>query len=108
MDQRIARGVHRIVQDRAYPFFYNPMWSLLGDGSRGAPGTFFYQNGEHQVYFWNMFDQVFLRPTLLDRFRMDDLAILDHNGVQSLLTETGRPSARVGSDHLPLLFRLTL
>ncbi len=108
MDRRIAKTEFRTVQGRRYPYFYNPMWGLLGDGSRGAPGTYFYQKAEHQVYFWNTFDQVVVRPALLDRFRMDDLAIIDHNGRESLLTESGRPNVNVGSDHLPIIFRLSL
>jgi hypothetical protein len=107
MDRRIAQGGSRTVQDREYPFFYNPMWSLLGDNSPGPPGTFYYQRAEHRVYFWNMFDQVLVRPALLDRFRLDELAIIDHNGKQSLLTDAGRPNATIGSDHLPVRFRLS-
>jgi hypothetical protein len=108
MDRRIAQVGSRVVQDCEYPFFYNPMWSFFGDGSPGPPGTHFHQRAEHRVYFWNMFDQVLVRPELLDRFRMDRLAIIDHNGTESLLTDAGRPNPRIGSDHLPIRFRLTL
>ncbi len=108
MDRRIAKGGSRVVQDCEYTFFYNPMWSFLGDCSPGPPGTVYHQRAEHRMYFWNMFDQVLIRPELLDRFRMDGLAIIDHNGVESLLTDAGRPNARIGSDHLPIRFRLSL
>ena len=53
------------------------MWGLLGDGSRGPAGTFFHRHAEQEAYFWNMFDQVLVRPALLDRFDFKDLAILD-------------------------------
>jgi endonuclease/exonuclease/phosphatase family metal-dependent hydrolase len=108
MDRRIALGGSRFVQDSEYIFFYNRMWSFLGDCSPGPPGTLYYQRAEHRVYFWNMFDQVLIRPALLDRFRIDGLAIIDHNGAESLLADAGRPNARIGSDHLPIRFRLSL
>jgi endonuclease/exonuclease/phosphatase (EEP) superfamily protein YafD len=108
MDREVAKRVTRIVQERSYPFFYNPMWSLLGDATPGPPGTLYHARAEHKVYFWNMFDQVLVRPALLDRFRMDDLAIIVDNGGESLRTDAGRPNTRTGSDHFPILFRLSL
>ena len=36
MSRRIARRGGRTVEREHYPFFYNPMWSLLGDVSPGA------------------------------------------------------------------------
>ncbi len=108
MDRRVAQRVTRVVQGREYSFFYNPMWGLFGDGSRGPAGTFFHSRSEQKVFFWNMFDQVLIRPALLDCFRMDDLAIIDHTGDQSLLTASGIPDRSAGSDHLPILFRMSL
>jgi exonuclease III len=108
MSRTIARRETRIVQQREYSFFYNPMWSILGDGTPGPPGTFYYHSGEQTIFFWNMFDQLLVRPALLDRFRIDELAIIDHTGVHSLLTDSGLPNRSAGSDHLPILFRLSL
>ena len=108
MDRRIAREGSRVVQGREYPFFYNPMWGLLGDGSRGPAGTFFHRHAEQEAYFWNMFDQVLVRPALLDRFDFKDLAILDDTGAERLVKDSGVPDRDVGSDHLPVLFRLNL
>jgi Endonuclease/Exonuclease/phosphatase family len=108
MDRRIVQRRSRIVQDRKYPFFYNPMWCRFGDGTAGPAGTFYHTRAEHKVYFWNMFDQVLVRPELLDRFAMDDLAIVDHTGERSLLTAAGLPDKHYGSDHLPVLFKLVL
>jgi endonuclease/exonuclease/phosphatase (EEP) superfamily protein YafD len=107
MSRRIARRETRIVQGREYPFFYNPMWNLLGDETPGPAGTFYHPRSEHKVYFWNMFDQVLIRPSLLDRFRMEDLAIIQHTGEQALLTDAGIPNRAIGSDHLPILVRLS-
>jgi hypothetical protein len=84
------------------------MWGLLGDGSRGPAGTFFHRHAEQEAYFWNMFDQVLVRPALLDRFDFKYLAILDDTGAERLVKESGVPDRDVGSDHLPVLFRLNL
>ncbi len=108
MDRRVARESSRVVQGKEYPFFYNPMWGLLGDGSRGPSGTYFLRQAEQEVYFWNMFDQVLVRPALLDHFDFNDVAILDHTGAESLVNDSGVPDRNVGSDHLPVHFRLNL
>lgn len=106
MDRRIAARGKRTVGDRSYEFFYNPMWSLLGDASRGPPGTYYLRQSEQVAYFWHMFDQVLVRPSLLPVFHNEDLAILDDDGASSLLTKSGVPDEDIGSDHLPILFRL--
>lgn len=105
MSKGVALRESRRVQDRDYDFFYNPMWSHFGD-SRGRPcGTHYYEKAEHVNYFWNIFDQVLLRPHLLAGFS-DDLQILTKAGDTSLLDRNGRPNRDVASDHLPLIFGL--
>src|SRR6185503_19075534 len=105
--RKVAERRTRTVQRREYPFFYNPMWSHFGDGNEGPSGTFYRNRSEHVTFFWNMFDQVLLRPELLSIFRNEDLKILSACGERSLLMG-GVPDARRASDHLPLLFRLDL
>jgi hypothetical protein len=108
MCRRIAQEGSRKVQGREYTYFYNPMWGLLGDASPGPPGTHYHRPPVHKTYFWNMFDQVLIRPDLVDRFDNEDLQILESDGNTSLLTANGLPDVRVASDHLPLLFKLNL
>ncbi|HEY3278123.1 MAG TPA: endonuclease/exonuclease/phosphatase family protein [Syntrophorhabdaceae bacterium] len=105
MSSKIARRIARTVQGEDYPFFYNPMWNFFGDRTPGPPGTYYYNNAEHKVFFWNIFDQVLIRPELLDNFIADELRILESDGAHSLLSETGLPK---GSDHLPILFKLDI
>jgi hypothetical protein len=88
--------------------FYNPMWSLFGDWSPGPAGTYYYSNSEHRVFFWNIFDQVLIRPDLLDRFSNEELKVLDSDGNVSFLSPRGVPNVKLGSDHLPILFKLEL
>ena len=79
MSQGIAQRGSRTVQGKAYPFFYNPMWSYLGDASAGPPGTFYYENAQHKTFFWNMFDQILLRPDLLEFFAAENLQIVERS-----------------------------
>lgn len=108
MSRRIAQRGARVIQKRKWPFFYNPMWSLLGDESPGPPGTYYYTRPEHKVFFWNMFDQVLIRPDLLHLFNSEDLEILQSDGDISFLSSRGLPDRNVASDHLPIFFKLDL
>lgn len=106
MTRDLARREERTVAERPYRFFYNPMWGYFGDRTPGPAGTCFYSASGPGGYFWNIFDQVLLRPALMDH--LAELRIIDENGRESLLTERGRPRASETSDHLPLLVRLDL
>ena len=108
MARMIAARETRTVLAHEYPFFYNPMWGHFGDAMEGPSGTFYDGRSEHVTYFWNMFDQVLIRPELLRMFRNEALRILSVSGERSLLTAKGLPDASAASDHLPLLFRLDL
>lgn len=104
MTRDVARREVRVVRGREYPVLYNPMWGLLGDRTSGPPGTYYRSSSQTVNYFWNTFDQVLLRPAIMDR--LSELKILESDGEESLLTPNGLPDAVNGSDHLPLFFRL--
>lgn len=95
-----ARETRTVLREERL-FFYNPMWSLMGDHS-GVPGTFYYGSGGKPIaYFWNMFDQVLLRPQLARFFKPGDVSVITSMGDKSLLNAKGVPDARI-SDHLPI------
>ena len=104
MTRQLARRVQRTVQGKAYRFFYNPMWGYFGDRSPGPPGTYYLRSSKPGNYFWNIYDQVLLRPALMDRLAR--LEVLQHDGSASLLTRRGLPAETNGSDHLPVFFQL--
>jgi hypothetical protein len=104
MTRADARRVERSIQGVAYRFFYNPMWGHFGDRSAGPPGTYYLKASKPINYFWNIYDQVLLRPALLES--LTSLEIVDSDGSNSLVTENGVPDSERGSDHLPILFRL--
>ena len=108
MDRDTAESESRIVGGEERTFFYNPMWIRLGDLTEGPPGTYYYRNAGPLTYFWNTFDQVLVRPSLLEQFDTDRLTVLTKAGSHTLLGSGGRPDRRIGSDHLPLLFSLDM
>ena len=89
-----------------YPFFYNPMWSFLGDRNGTAPGTYHLSASEDVCYFWNAFDQVLIRPELMQRLGPDSVQVVSTVGDVSLLDAVGKPDRSQYSDHLPVLLRL--
>jgi hypothetical protein len=106
MTRQIADKETRTVSGKEYPFFYNPMWGHFGDRTHGPAGTHYYDGGQPVTYFWNMYDQVLLRPELAES--LEELQILDGDGVASFLSKSGRPDNAVASDHLPVMFRLNI
>jgi hypothetical protein len=107
MSRNIANKGERTVQGINYPYFYNPMWSMFNDGTRGPPGTYYRSESEHMALFWYMFDQVLIRPDLLDYFSLRSLHIVDFDGKASFLSTEGKPKPSI-SDHLPITFRLEI
>ena len=106
MSRNVASRETRMVQGREYRFFYNPMWGHFGDARGETAGSYFYDAGEHVNYYWNMFDQVLLRPELAKSFDPARLHIVGEIGARSLVRPDGRPDQATGSDHLPLIFEV--
>jgi hypothetical protein len=107
MDRRIASAGSRKVRGKSHMFFYNPMWSKFGDAGPAPPGTYFRNKGEDVNYFWHMFDQVLVRPALLDSLPNDGVSIVSRVGDMDLLKKSGRPNSEVASDHLPIVCKLS-
>lgn len=104
ISRNVAKNNSRSILKESFSMFYNPMWNLLGDFS-DPPGTYFYNNSDYVCYFWNIFDQVLLRPSLLNNFNNHSLKIITFTGANSLVSNTdGRPSV---SDHLPIYFEIS-
>ena len=76
-----------------------------GDAISDTAGSCYYDVGQHVNYFWNMFDQVLIRPELLEGYYPTQLSIVKSIGALSLVGREGRPDASF-SDHLPIVFEL--
>lgn len=106
MSSSVATATGRTVQGRNYPFFYNPMWGCFGDRTPGPSGSHYYRPSEGISYYWNLFDQVLVRPELAAA--LTAVRILDSDGTESLLDGRHLPDQGSASDHLPLLFTLEI
>jgi hypothetical protein len=104
MTRDIARKRDRPIGDKVYPYFYNPMWGRFGDTTKGPPGTYHSTNSSLDEYFWHTFDQVLVRPDLIDSFNEAELQVLTTCGGIKFLKESGKPDRSRVSDHLPVLF----
>lgn len=103
MDRRVASRRMREVRGQDCYFFYNPMWSKMGDFGPEPPGTYFYDGGKPVTMYWHVFDQLLVRPSLAMSFQPDDIAIVTSIGTHRLTMEANaRPDHSV-SDHLPLV-----
>lgn len=103
-DRQIAARGSRVVEGATRKFFYNPMWGRMGDNSSGPPGTYYKDMSDYVNYYWNTFDQVLLRPDLLDSFDDKDLIVISEVDNHPLLSAN-----RINkdfSDHLPIFLSL--
>lgn len=99
-----SRREKRVVSGREHKFFYNPSWNLLGD-FRGPPGTYFHKSPGYLSTYWNLLDQVILRPAIAGRFDWSRFVVPIATGVATLADAHGRPAV---GDHFPLVFSLNL
>ena len=94
----------RKVAGKEYLMFYNPMWNFLGD-FKEPYGTYYKNSGDSINTYWNIYDQVIIRPALRNRFVDENLQILTGTRTMSLLDEKGHPNIHI-SDHLPIVFEI--
>ncbi len=108
-DKAIALQENRIVKDKTYKYFYNPMWSFYGDYGKGVVnGSYYLRSSKPICYFWNIFDQVLLRPYFIDlKFDESSLRIVESFGSINLLKKNGVINQKI-SDHLPIEFDLNI
>lgn len=100
--RKVADKKIKTIRRKQYSIFYNPMWNMFGDKD-GPPGSYYYSKTSIQNYYWHIFDQVLLRPSLIEHFCLDKLKILNSIDAQSIADPEGRPSV---SDHFPLYFEI--
>lgn len=94
----------RVISGKEFNMFYNPMWNFLGDFSKPY-GTYYYSGNDPNNTFWNIYDQVLIRPTLRKRFVDNSLRIITQINSTSLLNKKGHPN-KIISDHLPITFEI--
>ena len=100
----IQDSFSRIVDAQEYEKYYNPMWNFFGDYNN-PPGTYYYSGNEVENSFWNVYDQVMIRPCLRGQFVDDELKILCETKKRKLIDANNHPDKKI-SDHLPIVFEI--
>lgn len=95
----------RTIEKKEYHMFYNPMWNFLGDFTEPF-GTYYHSSSDTVNPYWNIYDQVIIRPTLRKRFVDENLKIIIKTSNFSLLDKKKHPDCAI-SDHLPITFEIT-
>lgn len=99
-----ARRETREVLGNELSMFYNPMWNFLGDFCEPY-GTYYYNSSDTVNPYWNVYDQVILRPALRKRFVGSSLCIITKTAQTVLLDDKRHPQREI-SDHLPIMFEI--
>ena len=94
----------RTIAGKEFYMFYNPMWNFLGD-FKEPYGTYYHHSANTIETYWNIFDQVIIRPALRKRFVDNSLQILTETSTISLLDGNKHPNHDI-SDHLPITFEI--
>ena len=116
-----ARGLHSVmdksvinnngkatVRGNEYEFLYNPMWGFLGDTGKGkVAGTMYYNSSKSINFYWHIYDQVLIRPELIDFFDDSLLDIITRINQKQLVTSNFVIDKQY-SDHLPIKFNLKI
>ncbi|HDX9535324.1 TPA: hypothetical protein ROX87_004794 [Bacillus thuringiensis] len=94
-------------------YFFNPSWRALGNDSMDGtpPGTHYYVpvNKESFVLYWNMYDQVLIRPNLFSDCTDSFEIITKGQMIESLLHEVDFiPDKDKFSDHLPIAYSIKI
>ncbi|MBP3819175.1 MAG: hypothetical protein J6H31_12835 [Butyrivibrio sp.] len=92
----------RIVAGISVDTYYNPMWNFLGDFNEPF-GTYYYST---EAPFWNIYDQVLISASLVNRFCKDKIKILTRISGISIQKEDCSPNKSQYSDHFPILFEI--
>lgn len=102
--KEILKRNKRIIAGEEFEMFYNPMWNFFGDWKKPF-GTYYYSGNNVENAFWNIYDQVIIKPSLSKRFVNSSLKILTECKICSLLNRQGHPNKKI-SDHLPITFEI--
>ena len=99
-----AAKLCRTVDEISYKTFYNPSWKLIAQNTPPY-GTYYYNSSDCANYFWNIYDQVIIRPNLIKAFVDDSLRIITKIKNKTLLKDEYKPNKNY-SDHLPIVFEI--
>ena len=88
----------------AKELFYNPMWTLYAK-YKERPGSYRYPATANHVLTWHFFDQVIIRPSLIENFNFDALSLVMETKNFNYLNKNKFPEL---SDNLPLVCEIDI
>lgn len=94
----------RTIAGKEFYMFYNPMWNFLGDFCEPF-GTYYRSSSDTVNPYWNVYDQVIIRPILRKQFVDSSLKIITETATISLLDKNRHHDCDI-SDHLPITFEI--
>ena len=100
----VKKQLRRVAKEK-FKMFYNPMWRFFGDETQPY-GTHYYDGSRVDNIFWNIYDQVMIRPCLRENFMDESLMIITNTNSWSLTDRNGHPDKKGVSDHLPIIFEI--
>jgi hypothetical protein len=111
-------GPREFIKDN-YDYYYNPMWNFIGDinyqnGNMKLPGGYYFKNNDDVTQtFWNLFDNILIRPNLVNEIDLASISILEASGITppshsfvKIVGEEYHIDRPTYSDHLPITFNL--
>ena len=100
-----AKKKKRIVDGEECLFYFNPMWSLMGKNGIAQGSYYCGDDQQDKSLYWYSFDEVLLRPSLIDYFSWDYFDYIVEISGERLLTEE-KINKEDFSDHLPIKFEI--
>ena len=100
-----AKTISRKVNGEQCLFYYNPMWQLLGKRENTYGSYYSESDQQDKSMYWYSFDEVLLRPLLIDKFEWTYFSYITEINEMSLL-KSGKVDKDKYSDHLPLKFEI--
>jgi len=98
-----ALKISRIIREVEKFYFYNPIWSILGDSTEPF-GSYYYRKATNDSLFWHYPDQIIIRPELIKYFKHNNLKWIMRTKTYKLLKDH-KPNNKI-SDHLPIFFEI--
>ena len=105
MSEVKARKESRNVLGQKRLFYFNPMWDLMGKHGK-VQGSYYYENDkDDKSLYWYSFDEVLIRPSLIDFFSWKYFDYISEVDGRSLL-KNQKINKDDYSDHFPLKFEI--
>ncbi|MDA2705025.1 hypothetical protein PDR95_25495 [Bacillus cereus] len=110
MCRNTALKEERVISDVAKRYLFNPSWQAYSNvGSDDTPpGTYYFdEKYDTTLTFWNVLDQVLIRPKLVKNSLNFEIISGAGDKVPTLLSD-GIPDKENYSDHLPILYTIKI